>query len=67
MNIFDRRLIDNGLLNKIYSKGKEIHHVQYFYKAYYLWIPKRDQKNLIDGVIYGKFGMNGFTIINYLS
>ena len=44
MNILDRRLIDNGLLNKIYSKGIEIHTRSIFLQGLLLMDPKKRPK-----------------------
>ena len=44
MNILDRRLIDNGLLNKIYSKGIEIHTRSIFLQGLLLMNPKKRPK-----------------------
>ncbi len=44
MNIFDRRLIDNGLLNKIYSKGIEIHTRSIFLQGLLLMDPEKRPK-----------------------
>ena len=44
MNILDRRLIDNGLLNKIYTKGIEIHTRSIFLQGLLLMDPKKRPK-----------------------
>ena len=44
MNILDSRLIDNGLLNKIYSKGIEIHTRSIFLQGLLLMNPKKRPK-----------------------
>ena len=44
MNILDRRLIDNGLLNKIYSIGIEIHTRSIFLQGLLLMDPKKRPK-----------------------
>ena len=44
MNILDRRLIDNGILNKIYSKGIEIHTRSIFLQGLLLMDHKKRPK-----------------------
>ena len=54
-----------------YSKIKNINHQKSIFKyidksGENIYSLKKDPKYLIDGVVYGNFGMNGFLIINYL-